>query len=70
MFEIFVIIMSIVNSYLDRTKATESGLLKLIEEADMLFSWKQQTAFLKENWCESFWIGDLCSEHSKYITEY
>lgn len=33
--------MSILSSYLDRTKATESGLPKLIEEADMLFSWKQ-----------------------------
>lgn len=33
--------MSILSSYLDRTKATESGLPKLIEEADMLFSWQQ-----------------------------
>lgn len=37
-FESFVIVMSIVNSYLDRAKATESGLPKLREEADMLFS--------------------------------
>jgi len=56
--------MSIVNSYLDRTKAAESGL------PNSERSWhavQLETACLKENWCESFCKGDLCTEHSKYI---